>query len=592
MKFSFRTWLLYTFIGVSVLSASTAHAQGWRWAKESYAHYAENEPVKDLLQQFGSSINIPVVVSSEVKGVVSGNFEESPAREFIDRLARIQSLLWYYDGQVLYVYDAGEIETAIIDVKPISSIRLMSTLKKLNVLDQRFDLNIVDEEGIVMVSGPPRYAQLVREISTILLSSNADVANDAFEIKVFELRYAWADDREMFINGKRIHTQGVASTLQSILGRSVRGGTVSGIATSDTVGKLKGQGLINRTPINERYPAQSQGGKRQDQLAGRRVEAHITANERLNAVIVHDRGSRMGLYEELIKSLDKPMSQVEIEVSIIDISTDRLDEMGLEWQARGQDGSFSTADFSNGVLPRETNELSLVLGGNANFSTILSSSQDFFLTRIRMLSQEGDAKVLSQPSVLTLDNNEAILDHSTTFYVRLAGEREVDLFPVSVGSVLRVTPHIIEEDNNRKVYMDINIEDGQQTGATVDNIPSIIKSVISTQALIDENSSLLVGGYYYNEDSSSDSKVPVLGDIPVLGSLFRTSGNQTRKSARLFLITPRIVTSDASRNQSDKLESMVQRQKSQVNETLGLVESDWDYSPAEQSVDSDEDTCD
>ncbi len=253
----------------------------------------------------------------------------------------------------------------------------------------------------------------------------------------------------------------------------------------------------------------------------------------------------MPLYQELIDSLDQPRSQIEIEVSIIDVSTDRLDEMGFEWQINGSNGSFTNADFSQGALPRDTNELSVVLGDGANFSTLLTNTQDLFLSRIRALSEEGDASVLSQPTILTLDNIEAVVDHSTTFFVRLVGDREVDLFPVSVGSVVRVTPHIVEDETQNKIHLDINIEDGQQTGQAVDEIPAISKSVISTEALINDKGSLLVGGYYFNQDSNSSSKIPVLGDIPLLGRLFRTDGSQFQKRARLFLISPRIVSTDS-----------------------------------------------
>ncbi len=533
---------------VILFSGAQAHGAGWPWAKLNYAHYAENEPIRELLQQFASSINTPIVISDKVQGVVNGNFEKASARDFIDRLAKIHSLLWYYDGQVLYVYDTSEVETDLIHLQAVSSQRLINTLVDLGVLDRRFTLRAIVQEGIVMVSGPPRYTQLVREVADILIQSEDNPTNDIYVVKVFELKHAWADDRRIDTDGQQVLVPGVATTLQSILGRSIPE-TESVSSPSRTVPKLKGTGLAKEHSRSDDtrdsdtpYSGQHNGAG--SRAGGQDASGYVVANERLNAVIVHDRKSKMPLYEELIASLDQPRGQVEIEVSIIDVSTDRLDEMGFEWQINGSNGSFTNADFSESVLPRQVNELSFIVGERASFSTLLDNTQDLFLTRIRALSEEGDASVLSQPTILTQDNIEAVLDHSTTFYVRLVGEREVDLFPVSVGSVVRVTPHIVKDSDRSQIQLDINIEDGQQTGQAVDEIPAISKSVINTQALVNDQGSLLVGGYYFNQDTNSSRKIPLLGDIPVLGHLFRTDGNQFQKKARLFLISPRIVTNE------------------------------------------------
>ncbi|MBU6955875.1 type III secretion system outer membrane ring subunit SctC [Hahella sp. HN01] len=559
--------LLSLIVLLLCLSSVAVRAEGWPWAKLSYGHYAENEPIQELLQQFAAAINTPVVVSDKVQGVVNGRFEKAPARDFIDRLAKLHSLLWYYDGQVLYVYGASEVETDLIHLQDVSSQRLIKTLTNLGVLDRRYTLRAIPGEGIVMVSGPPRYTQLVKEVADILSSGQQGKpkTGDAFVVQVFELKHAWADDRSMVIGGQRIAVPGVASSLQAILGRRISEPTVNAIAPRP-LPRLKGQGLAQGrygptdiTPSQEAnreiVSVRSEEGGVNSETAG-----YIIANERLNAVIVHDRQSKMSLYQELIDSLDQPRSQVEIEVSIIDVSTDRLNEMGFEWQINGRNGSFTNADFSQGALPRSPNELSFVVGDGANFSTLLTNTQDLFLSRIRALSEDGDASVLSQPTILTLDNIEAVLDHSTTFYVRLVGDREVDLFPVSVGSVVRVTPHIVKGDLSDKIHLNINIEDGQQTGQAVDDIPAVSKSIITTEALVNDNGSLLVGGYYFNQDSSTSSKIPVLGDIPLLGRLFRTDGSQLQKRARLFLISPRIVGSNTAEiKYNRRLESLINK---------------------------------
>jgi type III secretion protein C len=551
---------------------------GANWVKQPYAHYADKEPIVELLQQFGSSLGIPTIISKEVTGIVSGKFEEASAKIFLNNISSVHNLIWYHDGTVLYVYHSKEITTSIVNLKNVSPKRLLEALNSLGLLDNKYSFRSIASEGILLISGPPRYIELVKDVVDMIVSSHTDKSNDEFVVKVFQLKYAWAADRDINFNGQLVKSPGVATTLQAILGRQLSESTAPLGDIRNSIDKLKGHGMSlgrnsskNRLKEAERRrPVEVDSTKQQMSTQKLPSEAYIVANERINAVIVHDRFSKMPLYKELIDSLDIPINQVEIEVSIIDVSTDKLEDMGVEWQANGSRGTIATSDFTKGALPRDTNELSLVLGNDVNFSTILNGTQDYFLTRIRMLSEEGDAKVLSQPSILTLDNTEALIDHSTTFYVRLAGENEVDLFPVSVGSVVRVTPHIINEFDQNKIHLDIKIEDGQETGDTVDDIPTVNKSMINTQALINDNGSLLIGGYYYNQESITVSKVPLLGDLPLLGWFFKSENVQFRKTARLFLITPKIVFSDSLNSDSERVKSYIEREKSNINAMLNI----------------------
>jgi type III secretion protein C len=133
--------------------------------------------------------------------------------------------------------------------------------------------------------------------------------------------------------------------------------------------------------------------------------------------------------------------------------------------------------------------------------------------------------------------------------VRIAGREEVDLFNVSVGTSLRVTPHVFKDEGVAKIKLLVTIEDGQQKkrivgGATVtetiDNIPVIERSAINTQALINAGESVLIGGLVREESSDDEYKVPLLGDLPVVGRLFKNNSKKSLRMERLFLITPRL----------------------------------------------------
>src|SRR6185436_13054220 len=207
----------------------------------------------------------------------------------------------------------------------------------------------------------------------------------------------------------------------------------------------------------------------------------IEAEPRLNAVIVRDAPERLPRYEQLIAALDVEPQSVEVEATIIDVNTDRARELGINWRWNndGREASYS------GNVP--------TVGPGGVASVVLGSLGQFF-ARIRALQAEGAARVVSSPQLVTLSNVDAVFDNTQTFFVRVAGREEVDLFNVSAGTLLRVTPHVFRENNANRIKMMVQIEDGNLTARQVDQIPVVERSTINTQALIVEGESLLIGG--------------------------------------------------------------------------------------------------
>jgi type III secretion protein C len=111
-----------------------------------------------------------------------------------------------------------------------------------------------------------------------------------------------------------------------------------------------------------------------------------------------------------------------------------------------------------------------------------------------------------------------------------------------------VTPHLIFEEHNPRIQLLISIEDGKVKPGEVDEIPVVENSTINTQAVVGENESLLIGGLIYDTHKEIQRKVPLLGDIPLLGNLFRSKDKVESKNERLFLISPRILNVDGNAN--------------------------------------------
>jgi type III secretion protein C len=279
--------------------------------------------------------------------------------------------------------------------------------------------------------------------------------------------------------------------------------------------------------------------------------AVVRADPRTNAIIVRDAPERMAMYTRLINQLDVSTPLLEIEATVIDVSHDKSEQLGIDWRAHGQRADVVSSPnglAGTGLISRNTaNDLLYNLparsSGTGLVGTLLfGSERTNFLLRLNALTQTGDANLISKPRVLTLDNTEAVLQSTHDFYVRVAGRDQVDLFNVSLGLVLRVTPTYIEESDGAKVKLNIRIEDGNtNNGAQVDQIPVVNRNAISTQAVVGDGQSLLIGGYTIEEKSRNSAGIPVLSEVPGLRWLFGQKASTNKRVERIFMITPRLV---------------------------------------------------
>ncbi|OED50120.1 EscC/YscC/HrcC family type III secretion system outer membrane ring protein [Endozoicomonas sp. (ex Bugula neritina AB1)] len=496
-----------------------------------YAYFGGGENLVDVIQNFAASYYVPTIIAEDVFGEVNGKIGPLTPVDFLDHMANIYGFIWYFDGHTLYVYNGNASTQKIISLNYLTVEKFKSTLKTVGIWDGRFFWKSQPKEGLVFVSGPPRYVELVAQTSMLLDKKEGDRQKNKLTVRMFRLKYAWATDKSFPYRGQEVTIPGVASILQSI----IRGGGVAQVSKSSlpspTVAPAKSVTQSGENKVTNGVQAVAQGGLQALNDGAEAEAVYINADPRLNAIIVHDLESKMVMYQELIDSLDKPTSQIEISVSIIDIDTDKIDALGIDWN-----NGDTTKDFSFTPLADKL----------PSYSTIVQSSIGSFNARVNLLAQEGTLKVISKPSILTLDNLEAVLDSSSTFYVSVASNEDAELFPVTAGTVVQVTPRIVREDVKRRIHMSINIQDGTSQQANGATLPSVKNSSINTQAIVNESESLLVGGFYKETEDQFSTKVPVLGDIPMLGGLFQSEKTKTVKQVRLFLISPRIVGLESS----------------------------------------------
>ena len=528
---------------------------------------AREQPIGAFLQGFFGQLGLNVAVSPGLAGTVNGDWNDRATKVYGD-VSRAFNLLTYFDGQTVYVSPSVEIASRTLPAPPGQAERARASLIRQGLPDAQNRVRIVDRS--LVVTGARRFLdqaeELVRNQPTAGVAGDlrtVEVARESLEYRVYYLRYAWAEDVTLNSAGRAVVVPGVASILRAVMADDDKGGGAvrrTEHTLPSTVPGLRGQGLSTQGrytntgylgydtaggPMPGPYAtdAWSDAARRPaasgDAPTGNGVR--IQADSRLNAIIVRDTRQRLDAYEPLIKALDVEPQLLEIQATIIDIDTSRVRDLGFAFRFTDADGrNVVTFGDPNATLPPD--QQNTPPGRGLVISTVIRDGAEF-RSRLTALEANGAARIVSRPQIMTLSNAEAVFDSSRTFYVRLAGERDVDLFNVTAGTTLKVTPHVMRDHDQTRIRLLINIEDGALTGQRVDRIPVVQRSLVSTQAMIDAGQSLLLGGMVVQSDERATDKVPVLGDMPVVGNLFKSSKRTSGRVERLFLITPRLASS-------------------------------------------------
>ena len=521
------------------------------WPEVTFTYIADNRDLSYVLKSFVRTFGIELKASQAAldwRISINGKMTTTSPSEFLNQLSATYGLQWFYYAGSLHVSRNFESTTRTISSDSSSIGNLRRALIDLGIVENKFGWGEFPDRGIAMVSGPSAYVELVAwAVSTM------PVPQKEQEIRVFLLKHAQVDDRVITYRDQQITTVGVATIIRNLsAGESGRSGTniqfnASGLAAPATLAALeRGDSKNNESSLLKDQNSSSEGGRgSRNSTDDARRRPVIQADSRLNALVIKDIPSRMPVYEELIKALDVPSKLIEIEAVIVDVNSTRIAELGIDWGGRNGNvaGGFGT--------PQKTPDSmtgTIVLGNKVNPTTVIPDAGSFLMARLKILESDGDARIVSRPSILTLDNLGALIDLSETFYVEAIGERVANVVPVSVGTTLKVTPHIVEINGRQSIRMVVDIEDGTIQSREIKSLPTIRKSTIGTQAVMKENESLLIGGFNQEQELKQTDFVPVLGNIPIIGIFFKKKSTKIEKRERLFLITPKILSENSILN--------------------------------------------
>ncbi len=329
---------------------------------------------------------------------------------------------------------------------------------------------------------------------------------------------------------------------------------------------------------------QTAGGQGQNNNAQRGFlspRGSVTFDERTNTLLISDTPAKIAEIRLLVATLDRPVQQVLIESRIV-IATDSFArELGAKFgisggytdnngnvvgvsgnaasagavanqaylNRLGVGGLGGTSPIGEPLLTRDRLNVNLpaAVGGGGSFGLAILGADYLLDLELSANQTEGRTEVLSSPRVVTANNTEAVIKQGQEIgYVTVqGGAGGVGTATVQFKEAvleLKVTPTITADD---RVYLNLNVKK-DALNRFIDNpgggqVPQLDKREVTTGVLVDNGQTVVLGGVYEISKADSQTKVPLLGDIPVLGNLFRKKGRNDTKAELLIFVTPRIL---------------------------------------------------
>jgi len=275
----------------------------------------------------------------------------------------------------------------------------------------------------------------------------------------------------------------------------------------------------------------------------------ISVDSRTNRVIVTDVEPAIEKMANLLKALDIPEKQVLIEARIVEASSTFSQDLGIQWGIHYRDGSASLFGLNSldtgfgGIVTNVANTTGLpaatAAGGALGLSFGKLTSNVQVDLRLSAAAEAGQVKIISTPKVVTLNNKSAKISQGQMIpYSTVSAEGTKTEF-VEAALTLEVTPHITSDGS---VSMKIKATNNSAGSAATGVAPPINKKEATTELLVQSGETTVIGGIYVDSDSNTDSGVPFLKDIPLLGWLFKSNNQNKTKSELLIFITPKIVS--------------------------------------------------
>ena len=298
----------------------------------------------------------------------------------------------------------------------------------------------------------------------------------------------------------------------------------------------------------------------------------VSFDVRTNTLIIKDIEEHIEAAEDLVRRLDTQTPQVLIEARIVEVNKVNESELGIQWGGNfrgvagtgnatglafpssiGLTGAADDPQFRSPGVPTTPNFMinlpaTVGVGTGGALGLSLGSVDGAFNLNVRLsaAATRGTVKIVSSPKITTLDNRQAVISQGVSIPISQVSAQGVQTVFFDATLSLEVTPHVTQDGN---IYLTLKANndtpDFQNVGSRGD--PTILKKQASTQVLLQDGETTVIGGIYTSNAGYGSTEWPILAQIPIIGTFFRKDDERSQRNELLIFITPRVINRLASR---------------------------------------------
>jgi type IV pilus assembly protein PilQ len=280
----------------------------------------------------------------------------------------------------------------------------------------------------------------------------------------------------------------------------------------------------------------------------------VSVDKRTNTLLIKDTTRSIESIRRMVETLDVPVKQVVIESRMVTVRDNVQEDLGIRWGFSDQQGSDALAgtlkgaeELSNGIIPGLSDRLNVNLpvsqaAGSIGMHVAKLADGTIIDLELTALEQENKGEIIASPSITTANQKKARIEQGTEIpYVESASSGAAKVTFKKAVLSLEVTPQITPDN---KIILDLIIT--QDTRGDVVQTPTgsavaINTQQIQTQVLVENGQTVVLGGIYQQQIVNAVKKVPLLGDLPYVGALFRNTSEFNEKKELLIFVTPKIL---------------------------------------------------
>jgi type III secretion system YscC/HrcC family outer membrane pore protein len=546
---------------------SAAMAQGgipWNHAL-TITRTSSDDDIKNVFRSILQTNGLSVMFGPSVHETVSFHLEGVPIDQAFEQLIDQHHLTYSYNSgtKTVLINATGSAGGGGGDQKGAVFVTLSTTTYPevvqavsnlgLGLGGMKYDA----ASRTLAISGDPERAKLVQTLVENLEAAHrrggqSSASLGPEEVKVIPLRFTDVGASTRTFQGKTVTVPGIAETLRSVLGL-------------------------------DEHPAATAGADAPPAPPSPYGHPRISVDPRTNSVVVQGSHDAILAVEKIIDQLDRPLQMVQIEVLIVTANVGVAKQLGIDWRGSqvtpngtphsfaadtgtssgpttgggtggGQSGSGQVTNGPGAQLfsSNGLDALSLLPAAAAGATTasfVIRGGQAVIQAQLQALESKDQARILSAPKLVTLDNITARITRSQNIYVQVntvspaGGYGGVGLQEIQTGLTLEITPSIVPAQSDRDqslVRLNLRAENSAPGSGSFGQI-DVNSQEVQTNVLVPDSDTFVIGGLFDDSNINSDNGVPYLKDIPLLGKLFTNAKNQKSLGETIFFITPKIV---------------------------------------------------